>query len=410
MSSSLVVAPESGQINVNISLTASKSESNRALIMQALTQNPQSIANLAVAQDTQTLQALLESRPPIADVGPAGTTMRFLAALLASSEGAKHTLTGSARMLERPIGILVDALRNLGAEISYADQEGFPPLEIAGRSLEGGKITMDGSVSSQFVSAILMIAPCLKNGLTIEFDGVVASRPYLEMTCRMMRHFGAEVSWTKANSLKVKAGGYCAAPFTVEADWSAASYWYMIAALSQEAQISVGGLRRESMQGDHVIQDIYEHLGVSTAFHDSGLTLTRNGNTLPTHFHYDFSDCPDVAQTVVCTCAALGVDATLTGLESLRIKETDRSLALKTELEKFGQKVTLEGDHTLHLEAKPLVNPTEAIATYHDHRMAMAFAPLALAVGSLTIADPEVVAKSYPDFWRDLAQAGFSMQ
>ena len=396
-----------GPLRGTINLTASKSESNRALVVQALSDEPFQIHNLAVAEDTQTLLTLLNSEAETLDVGPAGTTMRFLVAYLARKQGAR-VITGSARMKERPIGILVDALRDLGAEIKYVEKEGYPPLYIQGKALQGGTVRMDGNVSSQFVSALLLIAPTLPEGLTIQFTGDIASRPYLEMTIRMLRYFGATVHF-EGQTITVQPGGYTAKDFTVEADWSAASYWYEMAAFASEVDLTLHGLRRESLQGDAVVHELYEQFGVKTEWLANGVRLTKQTLT-PSPLHYDFDDCPDIAQTLACSCAGLQCAGAFSGLKSLRIKETDRSLALQTELSKFGTTLHLQGDEALtipapvHFEA-----PNQTIATYHDHRMAMAFAPLAMLGQPVKIENPLVVGKSYPDYWKDLKKVGFQI-
>ncbi len=399
-----ITAPR--KLTGTIHLTASKSESNRVLIIRALTA-PFTIHNLAAAQDTQTLEALLASDEALLDVGPAGTTMRFLTAYLSICEGT-HTLTGSERMQQRPIGILVDALRVLGADIQYKHKEGYPPLHIEGKSIAGGTVTMDGSVSSQFITALLLVAPVLEQGLTIRFDGEVASRPYVTMTLEIMRYFGAEAAW-QGNAIVVQPGGYQPRDFVVEADWSAASYWYALAALAETADFTIMGLKQDSLQGDAAIVKLFEPLGVQTHFITGGVRITRANKPLPTAFHSNFEDCPDVAQTLACVCAGLGIAAHMEGLKSLRIKETDRSLALKTELAKLGITSRLEGDDQLHIDAGAIKSTDAAIATYEDHRMAMAFAPLALVLDHVVIADPKVVGKSYPAFWDDLRSVGFQI-
>lgn len=398
------------KVSGRLELTASKSESNRALIVQALCKEPFRIDNLAKAKDTQTLIELLNSKEEVKDVGPAGTTMRFLTAYCALQPG-QHLLTGSDRMKQRPIGILVDALRDLGANIEYAEQEGYPPLKIQGQPLAGGVVEMDGSVSSQFISAVLLIAPVLEKGVTIRFVGEIASRPYLEMTLRMLHYFGASYRWND-NELTVDPGGYTAKDFKVEADWSAASYWYSMAALASEAEIFLGGLKKESLQGDAVIADLYQHFQVETTYGEEGISIKKQNNPNPIFLPlvYNFEDCPDVAQTLACTCAGLGCETTMSGLKSLRIKETDRSLALKTELGKYGFQSELQGDEAFILSKGNLEHqPDTVIATYEDHRMAMAFAPLALVTRHLKIADPQVVDKSYPAFWDDLRAVGFEI-
>ena len=393
-------------IEGTINLTSSKSESNRVLIIQALCKGKLSINNLAAAKDTQTLQQLLSSSEKTLDVGHAGTVMRFLTAYL-SLQQEEHIITGSSRMKERPIKVLVDALRTLGSEISYLENEGFPPLKIKGHQMEGGIIQIDGSVSSQYISALLLIAPQLKNGLTIQFKGEIISRPYINMTLSIMNYFGAQVNWNN-NSIVVENGKYQAKEFTVEADWSSASYWYGIAALSKKTTITLLGLKKESLQGDAVLHKIYESFGVKTTWIDGGICLTKTNNCV-TSFKYDFEDCPDIAQTVAVTCASLNIDAHLTGLKTLRIKETDRVFALQTELNQLGYHVTVEDNDILIHSLPALITPkTHPIKTYDDHRMAMAFAPIAL-ISETQIENEDVVVKSYPDFWQDLQRVGFTI-
>jgi 3-phosphoshikimate 1-carboxyvinyltransferase len=391
-----------------IHLTASKSESNRALLIRALCDQHFEISNLAAAKDTQTLQALLASKDQNLDVGPAGTTMRFLTAYLSQCEGKEVLLSGSERMHQRPIGILVNALQEIGANIKYLKKEGYPPLQINGQSLAGGTITIDGSVSSQFITALLLIAPKLEKGLALTFNGPIASRPYLEMTLNIMRYFGVETHWSKGE-LIVKPEKYTAKDFEVEADWSAASYWYQMAAFADELDLTIYGLRENSLQGDSVVANIYEEFGVHTEYINGGLRLTKSGSVTKT-FNYDFDACPDVAQTLACTCAAFGIEANFSGLQSLRIKETDRSLALQQELKKFETTIDLFGNDRLSIQPSTINLPLSTIETYEDHRMAMAFAPLAMKATAVEIADPEVVDKSYPDYWADLKKVGFQIE
>jgi 3-phosphoshikimate 1-carboxyvinyltransferase len=424
-------------IKGEINLTASKSLSNRALIIQALCDRDFEIENLSNADDTRILKKLLEkissknetvradndeAKNSVKDadnyqqtlsVGLGGTTMRFLTAFLAIIDG-EYILTGSERMKERPIKVLVDALKELGAEIEYVEEAGFPPLKIIGQQLEGGTIIIDGSVSSQYISALLMIAQKLKNGIQVEFEGEIISKPYINMTVEIMRYFGASVRW-EGNTIVVESGEYKAKSFTVEADWSAASYWYSMVALAQEADVTLYGLQKESLQGDAVVQDIYKNFGVETEFIENGIRLTKNSEFSIQHseLKFDFVNFPDIAQTVAVTCAALNIPAKLTGLKTLRIKETDRITALQTELNKLGFSVEVEEDdvkiNRLSHEDCSLSTFFESksleVKTYNDHRMAMAFAPLAL-LGKITIENENVVAKSYPNFWENLKSVG----
>tara|TARA_B100000809_G_scaffold254895_1_gene292675 strand:+ start:838 stop:2130 length:1293 start_codon:yes stop_codon:yes gene_type:complete len=419
-----------GILKGEIHLTASKSESNRALIIQALCDDAFEIDNLSISNDTKVLKELLnkslqeetvradkarvksaddvsDNDQPIFSVNLAGTAMRFLTAYLAI-QNKEVVLTGAQRMKARPIKVLVDALKQLGAEIFYQEKEGFPPLKISGKKLSGDKVRIDGGISSQYISALLMIAPTLENGLIIEFEGEVISKPYINMTIEMMRYFGAVVQW-KENALVVKSGDYKVRNFKVEADWSAASYWYSMVALAKEADITLFGLKKESLQGDSVVQYFYKKLGVRSEFVEGGIRLTKNSEFKVEDLEVDFINCPDIAQTVAVTCGTLNVKAKLTGLKTLRIKETDRITALQTELTKLGFSVVIDNDDIIinPINSAPSEFSQSSIETYDDHRMAMAFAPLALQ-GSIAINDESVVAKSYPDFWKDLESVGFN--
>ena len=393
-----------------IELTASKSESNRALIIQALCSEKFGIKNLATAQDTETLNKILQSPDSeLIDVGPAGTTMRFLTAYFATKIGTR-TLTGSDRMKKRPIGILVNALRDLGAHIQYLDKEGFPPLKITGKALRGGEIEMDGNVSSQFISALLLISPELQNGLSINFKSKVTSRPYIDMTLNMMEEFRVYGQWhdnfisvSKQNYHRKSEEDYA---YEVEADWSAASYWYAMVALSEEADLTIKGLRNPSLQGDAILADVFTFFGVKTEFIDGGIRITKN-RIKDEHFGFDFSDCPDLAQTVAVVVSALNIPSMFNGLHTLRIKETDRIEALKTELKKLGTEVEILDDNCIKITPTTISEESTIISTYEDHRMAMAFSALAMKMKEITIENPDVVKKSYPNFWNDLKSLGF---
>jgi 3-phosphoshikimate 1-carboxyvinyltransferase len=400
------LTPPSGPVRATIPLASSKSESNRALIIDALTGFQCDLQNLSTARDTQTMIRLLKSDEPTADVLDAGTTMRFLTAYFAVT-GQQKVMTGTPRMCERPIGILVDALRTLGADITYLKKEGYPPLQIAGFSpAETAHVRIRGDVSSQYVSALLMIAPTLPNDLTLELTGAVGSRPYIEMTIAQMVYFGADVqtNWT-TNTIVVAPKPYVAKPYQIESDWSGASYWYSVAALAKDpdTELELLGLKANSLQGDSAIVDIMRPLGVESEFTKTGVRLTKR----PTEssLTWDFTDCPDLAQTVAVAAALAGVPLTLTGIESLKIKETDRVAALQAELQKIGAElVEVETDH--RYEVRRLANrpaSTARIETYDDHRMAMAFAPVAMQQ-EIIIEEPGVVAKSYPSFWDDMAR------
>ena len=410
-----------------IELTASKSESNRALIIQALCEDDFEIENLAKAEDTRVLKAILtavksntSSEVQTYDVGAAGTTMRFLTAYLSSKKGVNCILTGSERMKNRPIKILVDALRDLGADIEYIEKEGYPPLRIKGKELEGSEVEIDGSVSSQYISALLLISPKLKNGLVLKFKGDVTSVPYINMTKKMMEEFGIVFqNWFYSffgDSININRQDYHIKEkdysYYVEADWSSASYWYAIAALLKEVDFTIKGLKYPlgSLQGDSYIDGIFsKNFGVQSSWSVSCIHLTKSGE-VEKEFNYNFSACPDIAQTVAVVVAALNISSTFTGLHTLRIKETDRTLALKNELAKIGVEVEIVSDDMIKIYPKALVQQSSPIATYEDHRMAMAFAPLALVQDSIIIEHPEVVKKSYPDFWNDLKKVGFVIE
>lgn len=395
-------------IEQSIDLASSKSESNRALIINALSGGNNQLGNLANARDTETMIRLLASpNEETWDVLDAGTTMRFLTAY-ATVQGKARVMTGSKRMKERPIALLVDALRSIGANISYQEIEGYPPMRIHDfdKTCTNNKITIRGDISSQYISALLMIAPVLPNGLELTLTGKVGSRPYILMTLNLMKHFGAEHTW-EGDTIKVGHQKYQENAYTIEADWSAASYWYSIVALSEDknAKIELVGLRKKSNQGDSVLVELMNQLGVQSTFTENSVILTKK--EAQSSVVWDFSDCPDIAQTISVVCAAKGISAELTGLESLRIKETDRIDAIKNELAKFGVTVEVEGDEVIKIPSPKFTMPSDAfINTYKDHRMAMAFAPLAL-LGNITIEDDQVVNKSYPDFWRDLKTVGF---
>jgi 3-phosphoshikimate 1-carboxyvinyltransferase len=394
-------------IKGEVQLTSSKSISNRALIIQALCMDDFEIERLSNSNDTNVLQKLLNSQEKEVSVGLAGTAMRFLTAFLAIKDNNEIILTGDNRMKERPIKVLVNVLKDLGADIEYLENVGYPPLKIIGKTLDGGKVEIDGSISSQYISALLMIAPKLKNGMQIEFLGEVISMPYINMTIEMMRYFGASVRW-EGKTILVEYGEYQKKNISIEADWSAASYWYNMMALAKEADVTIYGLQQESLQGDAVVAEIYKNFGVETEFVKNGIRLTKNSQfkTLGSELEIDFVNFPDIAQTLAVTCAALNIKVRLIGLKTLRIKETDRIVALQAELNKLGFNVEVEGDDLIINQSNKDVIFNSPIKTYNDHRMAMAFAPLALIRG-VAIEDENVVAKSYPDFWKDLKCVGF---
>ena len=410
------------QITLNIpekmvadfALPASKSVSNRALLLQALCQEKRyTIANLAVCDDTEHMEqgvAAKRAGAPLIDIGATGTAMRFLTAYLAITEG-ETIITGSERMKQRPIGTLVEALRKLGADITYINKEGYPPLRICGKRLQGGELEIEAGISSQYISALLMVAPCLTEGLTLHLRGDIASRTYIELTLDLMRCYGAVAEWTNGQTIRVNPGTYEDTPLSVEGDWSAASYWYELAAVAahqgHEVDILLRGLTAESQQGDRVVAEMYELLGIKTVYTEEGARLLNSEFRIQNSELkvLDFTHCPDIAQTLAVTYCLLGIPFRLEGIRSLRIKETDRVAALIAELRKLGYVLRAEGDERLLWDGTrctPDEHPT--IATYDDHRMAMAFAPAALCYKNLTIEHPEVVTKSYPTFWEDIEQ------
>jgi len=391
----------------SIHLTASKSISNRVLIIRALCDEPFEIQNLASANDTILLEKLLNTFPGILNAEDAGTAFRFLTAYLSQKPG-QWFLTGTDRMKERPIGILADALRKIGAEISYDEKENFPPLKISGKKLNGGSVEMDGSTSSQFISALLLIAPTLGNGLTIKLTGEISSRPYIDMTLKLMNEFGVIHTWNE-NVLSVKQQKYVSKNILIESDWSAASYWYEMAALSDNVDLTLTGLDKNSSQGDAVIAEMMKQFGVVTSFSNDGIRLSKTSVILPQKFSYDFQSCRDLVQTMAVTCVALGVKAEFRGVKNLRIKETDRLLAMQSEFRKVGS-TSIISDFGFEILDSQLRTPDSKLQTYIDHRMAMSFAPLAIKLGEVEIENPVVVKKSYPEFWNDLKSVGFEIE
>ena len=398
-------------ITGEVILPASKSISNRALAINMLAGNAKTPVNLSDCDDTRVMLEWLNNRPLTVDIGAAGTAMRFSTALLAVTEGS-HIITGSERMKKRPIGILVNALRQLGAQIEYVEDDGFPPLRIIGNnSLEGGIVSLPGNVSSQYISAMLMIGPTLKKGLTLQLTGEIISRPYINMTIAIMHSFGAEVQFVTDNTIVVKPGKYNPNDYTVENDWSAASYWYEIIALANntDATIYLPNLYKNSLQGDCRGAEVFRKLGVETQYTSNGVTLRKTPVSIEL-LEYDFVEMPDLAQTFVVTCCMLGVHFHFTGLQSLKIKETDRINALKVEMKKLGYVIEDRNGSELLWQGelcKPMDNC--AIDTYEDHRMAMSFAPASMKIGKININDPHVVTKSYPHYWEDLKKVGFEL-
>ena len=401
------------QLNTTVKLPASKSISNRALIIYALSGGQHLPQNLSNCDDTEVIASALKEMPEEINIKAAGTAMRFMTAYLSVTPGS-HVLTGTERMKHRPIGILVDALRKLGADISYTGEEGYPPLRITGRQLEGGLLEIHGNVSSQYISALLMIGPMLKEGLTLRLMGEIISRPYIDLTLWMMGEFGADAEWTSSDTITVKPQPYKGRDYYIESDWSGASYWYELLALcpDTESEVRLTGLMDGSKQGDSIARYIFSMLGVKTEFEskEAGkpqtVTLKRNGRCVP-RLEYDFVNAPDLAQTFVVTCIAKNIPFHFKGLSTLKIKETDRILALRTELRKLGYVLTEHNGSELSWNGercKPLDG--QGIDTYEDHRMALSTAPFCFIKEGLRINNPQVVTKSYPQFWDDLEAAG----
>lgn len=394
------------KIRQSIQITGSKSETNRALLLRALFPNI-TIENLSNSDDGDYMQQGVARSSGVVDIHHAGTAMRFLTAYFASQEGKEVLLTGSKRMQERPIQILVEALRDLGADIQYAEQEGYPPLKIKGRKLTGSRVSLPAHISSQYISALLLIAPALEKGLELELVGKITSVPYIGMSLGLLGEIGVGTSF-EGNTIRVGPKGRVdPCLLVVESDWSSASYFYSIAALSQKgSQIRLSAFKEHSRQGDSILAELYRDFGVETTFGDGQILLEKTSDALPERVEYDLTHAPDIAQTIAVSCLGLGMGCDLRGLHTLPIKETDRLAALKREMSKFGASISTDAES---LQLEPLVRPRAGVEvdTYNDHRMAMAFAPLALRV-DLAIRDAGVVSKSYPDFWRDLRTLGFS--
>jgi 3-phosphoshikimate 1-carboxyvinyltransferase len=392
----------------SITLPGSKSITNRLLIIKALCHDDFALTNFSQSEDSLTLFELINSTEPLLDAKDGGTTIRFITAFLAIHEG-DVTVTGSERLQNRPIGPLIDALRQLGADITYKEKEGFPPLLIKGKMLEGNKIEVDAGMSSQFVTALLLIAPMLRNGLIIKMKGDVVSRPYIEMTLQIMKYFGISYEWTQS-VISIPQQRYTGKDFVVEGDWSAASYYYALAALCDDVDLKIYGLNKTSFQGDAVVAKIMDKFGVQTSYIENGIRLTKNEN-VARNLEYDFKQCPDLAQTFLFTCAAMGIPGQLTGLHNLRIKETDRIKAVRTELARIGvpmKEIGFSWNLGVNLNLQ-LLHDLD-FDTYNDHRMAMAEVVLAIPYKTITINNPDVVRKSYPGFWDDLKQLGFGVE
>ncbi|WP_165041609.1 3-phosphoshikimate 1-carboxyvinyltransferase [Dysgonomonas sp. ZJ709] len=395
-------------INSTIKLPASKSISNRALILNALSLSDKKIENLSDCDDTKVMIAAFNSESNLIDVKAAGTSMRFLTAFLSHFPG-EWIITGTERMRERPIHILVDALTSLGARIEYLGKKGYPPLKIKGSALDGGEIRLSGGVSSQFISALLMIAPTMSKGLIIHLEGDIISIPYIKLTLGMMAQYGVKAHW-EDKTIRIYPEEYKPVPYMVESDWSAASYWYSMAALADDARIELKGLFKDSMQGDSKVAELFLDLGIETKYTDDGVILTKT-NRITKKFFHNFVNEPDLAQTFVVTCCMMDIPFLFAGLQTLKIKETDRIEALKAEMKKLGYILTDSENSILEWNGERC-NPEEdpIIKTYEDHRMAMAFAPAAIKLNHLKINEPGVVSKSYPNFWDDLKLSGYTIE
>jgi 3-phosphoshikimate 1-carboxyvinyltransferase len=428
----LIKSPLRQSVNGTIQLNGSKSISNRVLIINALSNHLIEIDNLSNADDTLFMQQLLLSKDGCLDAGAGGTTFRFLTAFLATQAGREVVLTGSERMQQRPIKILVDALQQLGADISYVNKEGFPPLRIKGKKLKGGKIALPADTSSQYITALLLIAPTLESGLELELIGNIVSVPYIKMTLSIMEYFGVKTSFID-RIIKVENGQYQPKKYYVEADWSAATYFYSMAILAKQSKIELKGLTSQQLQGDSVIATIAQSFGVKTTWNENAIVIEKISNPAFDSFNFDFINCPDIAQTVLAFAAAKKIEMQCAGLQTLRIKETDRIAAMDTELQKLGlaslteidsnnwkleigQLSTVYSRHsivhrpsTIDHQPSSVEHRQSSVVTYDDHRMAMAFAPLCLTLDVLIIEEPNVVSKSYPMFWSDLKKLGFEV-
>ena len=392
-------------LSSNLQITGSKSESNRGLILQALFPSI-SLENLSNSDDTQILQKALKIVSGTVDIHHAGTAMRFLTAYFATKPGCDVVLTGSKRMQERPIKLLVEALQRMGADISYTHKEGFPPIKIKGKKLNEPSISLQANISSQYISAILLVAASLPDGIEINLVGTVTSVPYINMTLELLNLVGIQGEF-KNNRIHIESCAHLdPVSINIESDWSSASYFYSLVAISNIAEVKLSNYRSSSLQGDSCVAKIYQQFGVETHYEDNSIILKKVAHKKPMRIVENLVNSPDIAQTIAVTCLALGIECELTGLHTLKIKETDRLVALKNEMEKFGAKVEI-GKDCLHLAAQKRLNEGVSVETYNDHRMAMAFAPLALKV-PLHIQEADVVSKSYPGFWKDLENLGFS--
>lgn len=405
-----IISKQNKKIKGEIVLPSSKSISNRLLMIKALANKSFEIYNLSYSEDTKNLVEILKSESNVFDVGNAGTTMRFLTSYLANKPG-EWILTGSERMKNRPIGILVNALNELGVKIEYLEKPGFPPIKIYGTNLKGGNIEISGSISSQFISSLLLIAPTLPNGLNIKLKSKIVSKPYIDMTLNLMRNFGIKSKW-KDDYIIINKQNYISKDYKVEADWSSASYWYEMATLADFADIKLYGLKKNSIQGDSIISKIFDELGIKTTFISGGVHLKKLSNPYIKQFDYDFTDNPDIVQTIAVTLSALNIPFSLNGLESLIIKETNRLQALKYELFKVGCNLLITNDSISKFKNNNIdTNCSEKwnFNTCSDHRMALSFTPLAM-LNKITFDNMNVVKKSYPSFWEDIQKIGFDIQ
>lgn len=407
---SYTIVSHNQTLRATIGLPSSKSISNRVLLINALAYSPYTVENLSDSDDTEVMKAVLSSNTNRFDIGHAGTAMRFLTAYLSKIAGCWE-ITGSERMQQRPIRILVDALLELGAKIDYLNKEGYPPLRIWGSHLKGKTLELDGSVSSQYISALLMIAPTLEGGLKLVLKNKITSSSYIRMTLELMRTFGIRYQW-EGSVIRIDEQAYQPVRFQVESDWSGASYWYQLAVLAHECDLLLQGLKLDSLQGDCAQAKWFESFGIRSVQEKDGIRLQKSGQDLPTFYEQNFVENPDIAQTFAVMCVCQKVPFRFRGLETLKIKETDRIHALRVELGKMGAQLEEPAPGELAWDGRrddSKFNQPDPIDTYHDHRMALALAPVALSNGRVVINDPGVVSKSYPGFWNDLRKAGFEV-
>jgi 3-phosphoshikimate 1-carboxyvinyltransferase len=401
----LLLQTTHSNLNAQIAVTGSKSETNRLLLLKALFPNI-SLANTSNSDDSEVMEKALKGNDEIVDIHHAGTAMRFLTAFFAVNEGREVVLTGSQRMQERPIKVLVEALSQLGAQISYEKEEGYPPIRIKGQKITASKVSIPANVSSQYISALSLVAPKLENGIEITLVGDITSVPYIKMTLALLNDLNIPTSF-EGNVIRVYPKQQVESKvMTVESDWSSASYFFSLVALADAASIALTSYKENSLQGDSALVEIYKQMGVNSRFENNTLILEKQADFKFETVNFDLNNTPDIAQTIVVTCFGLGIGCHLTGLHTLKIKETDRLEALRIEMTKLGANISVTND-SLTLVPSEKINPNITIATYNDHRMAMAFAPLALKV-PIIIENAEVVSKSYPDFWEDMKKLGFN--